>query len=374
MMMTNRFTQISGSTLLVLSVLASAGAAQSVTSVRMSSIYESYSYDNGLPFDKINQFSTPLAISVDFGRLGTLAISTGFTQVKLNVTDNVLGDQDVSGVIDSDVRWTFEVVPGRLYAIASGTIPTGINRVSSDELSILGVLASDVVGFAAPSIGTGGNVGGGFVAAVPVGSWALGVGGTYRAPLRYRPIDGNQSKLSPGAEIRVRAGLEGSVGARTYVRMAAVLASRQNDRFGGDSQSVGNRAIGYISVNQGMGNMTATGYVFDVFRSDPQAQVAVMLPRGNLLALGGRLEIPVNPQTSVVPNLEYRLSHTAASITDTNLRRNGGSVRGSMSVRRRMSSSFGVVAEGSYLTGSIEQNQTIGMTGFRGALHLEWIP
>ena len=67
-------------------------------------------------------------------------------------------------------------------------------------------------------------MGGGFVGAAPLGKFALGFGGTYRLPLPYTPVLGQTSSLQPGAEIRVRGGLEGTLARKTYLRMAGIFA------------------------------------------------------------------------------------------------------------------------------------------------------
>ena len=79
-------------------------------------------------------------------------------------------------------------------------------------------------------------------------------------------------------------------------------------------------------------------------------------------------------QTSVVPNLEIRRSHLAADAMSSDLEKAGSSMRAAVSVKRSLSRTFGVVGYGSYLSGSIEESTSVGMSGFRAALHLEWTP
>jgi hypothetical protein len=264
--------------------------------------------------------------------------------------------------------------------IVNGAVPTGIKTVEQEELAVLGALSSDVIGFAAPQLGSGGNIGGGFAGALPVGRFALGLGGTYNLPLSYVPVAGTGNELKPGQEFRFRAGVEGPIGRRTYVRFAGIYAMRSKDEINSDIQNgVGNRIVGYVSMNQGLGSSTLILYGFDVFRSDPQIEAtatgAAILPRGNLLAAGMRWTFPLAPGTSLGPRAEFRSSLTADS-DDTTLRKAGHSIRAGMDLRRQMSQQVAFVLQADGIMGSLaDVNRTmIDFNGFRVALHTEITP
>lgn len=353
---------------------------QSGSSIRTSALFERYTFGSGLSFNAVSQFTVPVGVTIDLGRVGTVALSSGYTRVELTSADpGQLSNQILSGAIDTELRWTYPLLQGRLLILATGAIPTGIKRVRNEELAILGALSSDVIGFSAPAIGSGGNVGGGMIGAVPVGRMALGVGVTYRQPLRYRPLQNDPSRLQPGNEVRVRAGLEGPLGRRTYFRLAGVFARRAKDEIGGQTRNgVGNRYIGYLAINQGIGAATVTGYVFDVFRADPQIQPsavgAAFLPRGNLLAVGGQGDIKLGG-VSLTPRVEFRVSDQAPDTTTTSLQRLGSSARFELGIRRRFTRHFALVVQGSGLTGQVRQaGRDVDVTGFRGEFHLEVVP
>jgi hypothetical protein len=287
------------------------------------------------------------------------------------------------------------VVPGRLIAIVSGAVPTGVKSVDQQEVSILAALASDVIGFAVPSIGSGGTVGGGLVAAVPVGRFALGLGATYTYPLSYQPLVGSSDEIRPGAEIRGRAGLEGPLGRTTYLRVATVVARRSKDEFGGATQNgVGTRVIGYLELAQGFGNTQLTIYGYDVYRGSPQLEATAVgqaiLAKGNLIAGGLRFSLPVTARLSIVPRAEFRYSTQApGSFTDTSnppdgtpdtfvqgpMEKAGSSLRFGLDARQRLADAVAVVLNGGFLTGNISQSGTdIGLSGFRFGLLLEVTP
>jgi hypothetical protein len=357
-------------------------AAQRVTQVQGAVLTESYSFDAGLVFNKISETTVPVGLTAQFGRSVTATLSTGYARVSLTSADaSLIPNQSVSGALDTQLRLGFTVVPGRLILLATGVLPTGIKTVQQEQLSILGALSSDVIGFSAPSIGSGGGVGGGFAGAIPLGAWALGLGGTYRMPLAYQPIVGQTAKLKPGAEARLRVGLEGPLARTTYVRLAGIFATRAKDQVASQPQNgVGNRFIGYVSVNQGLGSAALTVYGFDVYRAAPQVQAtatgAAILPRGNLIAVGSRLGIPLGVNTQLAPRVEYR--HSAAA-TDTTanapVQRLGASFRFGVDVRQTLSPRFTVVLQAGGATGSVTQSGAdVNFSGYRAGLQLEVKP
>ncbi len=366
------------SVFVALGVAPAALMAQAAVDVRTSALYESYKFEAGLPFCKISEFTIPVGVTFALGRFGSFSVSSGYASVELISTDPAqLPDQTVSGMLDTETRLTVNLVPGRLVALLTGVFPTGVKTVLPEELSILGAITSDVIGFSTSDLGTGGGVGGGFAGAVPVGKMALGFGATYRHPLSYQPIAGQTSLLLPGPEVLIRGGLEGSIARRTYVRIAGIFARRMKDQIDGVYQNgVGNRFIGYLSLDQGIGRSTITVYGFDVFRADPQieptAAGAALLPRGNLLAFGGQISLPIGRSVSFIPRGEFRLSHSAPDTVDTQLQRLGDSFRFGADVRIRAHRNFAFVLYGGGFTGTAYLSSTqVGVTGFRAAVHLE---
>lgn len=352
-------------------------AAQQPLQVRTSFVYEAYEFDPGLSFNRVSEFTIPVAITYTVGRFGNVTLSTGFTSVELrSANPGLLADQTLSGVMDTEARLSVNVVPGRVVALLTGAVPTGIKTVAFDELAILGAISSDIIGFSASNLGTGGNVGGGFAAAFPIGRFALGLGATYRQPLEYQPVLGRSDRLLPGGEFRVRGGLEGAIATRTYVRFAGIFARRSKDEIDAVVQNgVGNRFIGYLSLNQGVGPASLTVYAFDVFRGNPQIESTVagaaVLPRGNLFVTGTQFSYPVRPTTNVVPRVEFRTSQAVPLTGGSGMRRLGSSWRLGLDVRHRASRRFSLVLQGGAVLGTVVQGQNIDFSGYRAALHLE---
>lgn len=346
--------------------------------VRTAVVFESYSFEN-LPFSDVSEITIPVGVTLGLGRFGNLALSTGYITVDLTSASDDITDQKISGLLDTQFRLTYNARPGRLVVFANGAVPTGTKTVQRGELAILGAISSDLIGFTSSNVGTGGTVGGGFAGAVPLGRFAIGLGATVKQFLSYVPVVG-RNELKPGFEYRVRTGLQGPLDRRTYLRLAGIVAQKAKDVVGDSTRNgIGNRFIGYISINRAVGSSSLTVYAFDVFRSDPQLEATALgtafLPRGNLFASGVRLDLPLNRVTTLTPRLEYRTSAQAPDAATTSLTRLGSSWRFGANFRRRMGSRSAFVLQLEGLTGSVTLGATeSSLSGFKGSVHLELSP
>jgi hypothetical protein len=358
-------------------LLAAGGvSAQVRTTVRAQAVYESYSFDPGFAFERVSEFSVPVGVDVSLGRRVDVTLSTGY--VSLEVTPKA-DFQLVSGMLDTQVRLGINLIPGRLIAVISGAVPTGI-KVDSAQAGVLTPIASDVIGFAIPTLGMGGSLGGGLVGAVSAGKFAIGMGATYHYPFSYEPFQNSATELAPGIEVRGRLGVEGPLARTTYMRFAGVVAARAHDQYGGVYQSgIGNRFIGYGEVVQGVGKMQLTLYAFDVYRGSPSIEGPAVLPKGNLVAAGFRHAIPVTRSFSVAPRAEWRMSTAAAVETTTpegapltfgSLNKVGSSFRIGMDLRQAFSPGVSLGVYGSGLFGDVrpEGGADIPISGWRAGL------
>ena len=162
--------------------------------VRAASFYETYSFNPGLVFNKVAEMTIPVGVDIGLGRMGSVALASGFASVKLTSTDQVqLPNQTISGMLDTEARLSLNVIQNKLIFLVTGALPTGTKTVQQQQLAVLGAISSDVIGFSAANLGSGGNLGGGFVGAVPVGKMSLGLGATYKLPLAYTPVVSSSS-------------------------------------------------------------------------------------------------------------------------------------------------------------------------------------
>jgi len=363
-----------------LALLSMPQAARGQALAWTSAFFESYGFDEGLDYSRVSQFTVPVGVAVPFG-WGALAFSSGYVYSDLTAAaGSAASDQTISGLLNTELRLSWDAVPGKLTVFAIGAIPTGVQTVTQDELAVLAVVSSDVIGYANVNMANGGGVGGGFAGALPLSrSWALGIGGTVQGSFPYTAVEGDSVQLQPGTDVRVRLGVEGSLARRSYLRAAGVFLYRNNDAVGDQRlNGIGNRWVGYVSFDQGIGNTALSVYVYDVYRSGPQLEStaigAAVLPRGNLFGAGARLDWPLGSATVLTPRFEYRTA-LAADEPDTGLKRSGESFRGGADLRYAFARQWAVVLQLDGVLGSVRVGgASPNFDGFRGALHLEWTP
>ena len=367
--------------LTLLAVPASVAGQVSVV-IRGSALFESYEFsqDLGSSVDRVSELSLPLTLSAQLGPRTTLVIATGFARV--SVTGQGQETSLVRGVLDTELRLAYQAVRDRVTVFATSSFPTGMGSVGPSKLSILNVLASDVIGFSSANLGRGGAVGGGIAVSAPVGRMALGVAASYTANGTYQPVRGQPGEFRPGGEMRVRLGFEGPIAQRSFLQTSAIFTHRGEDEVSGASQpSVGNTFSASVSLNQGLGATTLTLYVFDLYRSASglvqTAVGTVFLNRGNLFAGGAQWSFPLASGTSVTPRVEIRDSKgdTGGSRTGflRGLERQGRTTRFGVDLRHRIGQRQAVVLRGGRLTGSVVDNMgmDIDVTGYRVSLQLE---
>ena len=345
-------------------------------------LYESYSFDDGLGYSDISELTLPLTVSADLGGRAWLTLSSGFTSIRLT-GDPAFGreDQEMSGLVDTEARAVVELIPGRLNFLATATAPTGMEAMEIGEEVILSALSSQVMGLSTTNLGGGGRAGGGFVGAIPVGRMALGLAGTYTHSMAYNPVVGQDTEWKPGGEIRLRAGLEGTVSTGRYLRLTAIFASRQSDQLDGqDRGEVGQQFHIYGALNQSLGTSSLTLYAFDSYRSAPQIEAtsvgALWVPKGNLAALGAKMEIPVGRQSRLVPKAEFRTYSEAprAEGGSGSMESAGTTFRLGADFKQPLRPGLALVVEANGLFGNVGagEGSTVGVRGFRGGIHLEY--
>ena len=336
--------------LIIASALVPAvGAAQGTTATARSGVYfESYRFGSGLAFDRISEFTIPISVTQRLGDRLALDIGTAFASASVRLAGG--GSIDHSGLIDTDLRATLGVIPGKLVFNLVGTIPTGATAVPDTTIPLFGATATDVLGFTTPSFGTGGGISAGFASAFKMSSdWAIGTGMSYRHGASYTPVTGGGT-LTPGGEVRVRFGLEGP--------------------FGGGGGGGGATSI-VVSIPFGRSHLALYGWEMRRLRArnfDAPATLAV--PRGNLLALGARLERALTPRATLVPTLEFRHELTGPTARMELL---GFLVRTGTDLRYQISSSATGVIQASLAFGTLQDQGTkVSILGRRLGALIEW--
>jgi len=351
---------------------AAAQAAANATVARTGVYFESYSFGSGLAFDRISEMTIPFAVTQRFGNRVVVDIGTAFASASVRGAGGRTIDH--SGLIDTDIRATVGVIPGRLLFTLVATLPTGAASVPDTTIPLFGATATDLLGFTTPGFGSGGGVSAGFASAFKMGqNWAVGTGFSYRHGASYTPVAGG-SEMAPGGEVRARLGIEGPFGGGKYFRGALIYTtSGANDMSAGGQTLIGDRALAYAAVSMPLGRNSLSLYGWEMRRLRPRGfdtPGAISVPRGNVLALGARLERPMSPKVTLVPLLEFR--HELTGPTEKMILL-GYLVRAGSDVRYRLSERATAVVQAQLAFGKLnDEGTSVPLVGPRLGVLIEW--
>jgi hypothetical protein len=199
--------------------------------------------------------------------------------------------------------------------------------------------------------------------------WAVGTGASYRYGASYVPVKGG-SEMTPGGEVRARLGLEGPFGGNKYFRGALVYTTTAaNDLGAGDQSTIGNRVLGYAAMSMPLGRSQLSIYGWEMRRM--RASIGtVSVPRGNVLALGAKLDRPLSPRATLSPLLEFRHELTGAGNKMALL---GYLMRAGTDVRYRLSDRAAGVLQAQLAFGSLhDEGKSVSILGPRLGMFIEW--
>ncbi|HEV8380079.1 MAG TPA: hypothetical protein VGQ29_00695 [Gemmatimonadales bacterium] len=350
-------------------------AAQAATTIARTGVtFESYSFGSGLAFNRISELTIPISVTQRLGGSGRLVIDLSTAFARASVSEPGGGTITHSGLVDTDLRATYSVIPGKVVFTLVGTIPTGATAVPDTTIPLFGATATDLLGFTTPGFGSGGGVSAGFGSAFKLGqNWAIGTGASYRYAASYVPVQGG-SEMSPGGEIRGRLGLEGPFGGGKYFRGALVYTTTAaNDLGAGRQSTIGDRVLAYAAVSMPFGNSHLSLYGWEMRRfsaPDYASASTVPVPRGNVLALGGRLDRPMGPKATLSPLIEFRHELTGPGARMELL---GYLFRAGSDLRYRLSDRATAVLQAQLAFGTLHDEGTnVSIVGPRLGALIEW--
>lgn len=274
--------------------------------------YRGFSFE-GATFPNTMQFRIPVIAVVPIGRQVSLDVATNFASSR---TEGAGGDLTLSGLTDTQIRALYTVSRDRVVASVGLNLPTGQQKLTSEEFAVAGAVSSTFLSFPVASVGMGFSATGGLAWAQPVGAWSLGLSGSFRYQGSYTPTSDTTLGLkeySPGTEIRVRAGLDRLLGQSTRITLGGTFSTFSTDEFVGAGQvpsgryQPGPRIIGEFALVRVVGRSTVTFVMWDYFRTAGKTNdVTDDQTQENVFNAELRWGFPVSPRVQLEPLVGFR--------------------------------------------------------------------
>ena len=261
-------------------------------------LFETYSFGTSeqVGIEKVSLLTVPVSARISIMRDLELGVSSAYASSTLTRTGGA--SVSLSGLTDTELRLTYQMMRERISLSAVAMAPTGKSKLTADEMDVTGVIAADLLPFAISNWGSGGGIGLNAAVAMPIGeATSAGVSLGYVAARKYEPLSATAFAYRPGNQLHVRAGADrrfsdaGKASLQlTYQHFGQDQRAGTNFYQSGDRlQAVGSYAF---AARSGTGIVYAgylrrrTGQYTEVVRLTP-AQDLVYLGTGFRQQIGG---------------------------------------------------------------------------------------
>ena len=265
------------------------------------------SFQSGLGLKSVTEIAVPFAAVWQAN--SRLSFDFGGRYASVSRKDSAGTSVSISGLTDIQARGVYQIVPDLAVLTLSLNLPTGVAKLTTDQLPVANVIASDLIPFPVANFASGFNITTGVALAVPVGGWALGLAGSYRASGNFTPISDTGAagaSYKAGGEFRVRLGADRIVG-QSRISLGITFSSFGEDEFGNSPlfQS-GRRFIPQASWSFPVGNVGLALYAWDLYRGAGSVVVnGTSTEKRNILALGAVASFQMG-RSVMRPQIEYR--------------------------------------------------------------------
>lgn len=270
-----------------------------------------YRFGQNLAVRSIGQVAVPIAAVFPLGRV-TMDVGTWYAATTLTRVDGFR--ETVTGITDTQVRAAWVLGSDAVVLTALANLPTGANRLDVTEFAVIAATSSSFLAFPVNNYGSGLSLTLGAAGALNAGEWNLGLAGSARVSADHTPFVDADGPFSyqPGLEVRFRAGADRIVSGGRF-SFGLTFSTFGNDEYltGRGATGVyrpGKRLIGEASYTTLIGSTTVTGYAWDFFRVAGDSAGLDTGNRENLVAVGVIAQAPVNPDLSLEPAAEFRVS------------------------------------------------------------------
>ena len=323
----------------------------------------------------ISQVVTPFAIVIPVGERFSFDIATAWARSRVETRGDSSSPSTVSGLTDTQLRGSYVFGSDAVILTAGLNLPTGQSTANAKQFLAAQNISNDFLLFPIGTMGAGFGATGGIALARPIGSWNLGLGGSYRHSADFAPFeynDGEKAHYQPGNELRTRIGVDRTFGSSSAM-LGATYSSFGDDKSAGATFNTGNRLVfqgGYATtVRNGSWSLNA----WNLTRTRGTRADGRDAPSENItsVALGASFAMR---SVALEPTLEARhLARAAVAASGSNVAEGSGS--GQMEtagLRARWNvHGFQVAPSAGFSMGRLEGED---LTGWHGTLAIRFAP
>ncbi len=271
------------------------------------------SFGEGIRLSRASQVAFPMIAGVPLGRRLFVDVTTSYAITDLESVDGIKAH--LEGFTDTRVRAAYTV--GRDAGVFSLEInlPTGEEKVSSLELTLLRSIAQNFLPFPVTNYGMGAGLTGAFAAARRMGPWTIGAAAALRYVSGYSPFVDVNARYTPGVEGRVRIGVRRLLGQNTSMSAGFTFSTVGDDQFAGVQSftyNPGNRYIGELALAHNVGRSTVRLFTWGYWRSQGDSSgITVERAQERVLYGGAVWSVPVSSRITLHPGIDARGWQTA---------------------------------------------------------------
>ncbi len=309
----------------------------------------------------IAQSSFPLAVIVPLTPRLSLDVGTSWAQSQVSSGGRVVSE--ITGFTDTQVRANYVFGSDAVVLTLGANVPTGQYQVREDQIEAAGQIGNNFLVYPVSAYGNGLSGTGGIAVARSLGSWNLGLGGTFRRSTEFDAFTIGTSRLrfQPADEVRARIGLDRPVGESGRLSIAGIYSAFGEDAFDSTTFATGDRYIGQVGLYLPTERTEWSIGAWNLYRARGQ-QVGGTAPYENIANLSVGVGVRLG-SVVVEPNAEGRLWQVGGA-------RAGQMV--SLGARLRLGAGpFTLVPSAGYTAGTfyaLSDGASTGLTGWRGSL------
>jgi len=232
--------------------------------------YVRYTFGSSPSQKTVSQLSIPMAIVLPMGDRFSVDVSSSYANTEVQLGG--VRTSSITGLTDTQVRGNLTFGDNAFILTLGLNLPTGQYTVPEGQQEAAGAIGNNFLLYPVVTMGSGFGATGGVALAQTVGSWNLGIGGSFRHSSQFDAyqVASKVLRFTPGNEYRLRVGLDRPVGDGS-VAVGVTYSKFGSDAADSTTFSTGDRALAQASWFSPLGaNTDFTLSAWNLYRAAGQ--------------------------------------------------------------------------------------------------------